>query len=432
MPGGRSRHRAAVDRVEVASGRQHVGAAAGRRAGRPGLDEPAIERLQDSADLGPATLGHRGAKGFPDLVQDRTGRLPGGIRPQNAGDQGAGQKLQALDRVTAAAPGLAARSLQDRRPEALPGGGHGAIERIEAGKLQIRSQRAQERGIAARSCAARHARKGHQQVGQPVAFGRLAELVQAIPDLQLLELAEVVVELGKGGVRAIARFDADVAVEPEAPAQGQDLAPQVSGAARVDPGRVVVLVDQPLELGKRPVGFRARERRRQMVDDHRGTPPLGLAALARVVDDEGVDVGQRPERRLREAAGRERQRLAREPFEIAMLAHMDHGMDAEALAQPGVEGEIAVRRRQIRIVIARGRVDVIAARRLDADHEVTERQHGEREGAVHDMRVSGRFSPLFFDFFSNFFSELLEEPEVISNWQGEPGSGAGRGLPAGW
>ena len=39
MPGRRRRHGAAVDRVEVAAGRQHVGPAAGRRAARAGLDE---------------------------------------------------------------------------------------------------------------------------------------------------------------------------------------------------------------------------------------------------------------------------------------------------------------------------------------------------------------------------------------------------------
>ena len=136
-----------------------------------------------------------------------------------------------------------------------------------------------------------------------------------------------------------------------------------------------------------------------MVDDHGGAAALGLAALARIVDDEGVDVGQGAEDRLGEAVGRERQRLARQPFEIAVLAHVDHGMGAEALAQPSVEGEIAMRRRQIRVVIARGRIDVVAARRLDADDQIAERQHGERESAVHDMRIVGRFSPFFLALF---------------------------------
>ena len=44
---------------------------------------------------------------------------------------------------------------------------------------------------------------------------------------------------------------------------------------------------------------------------------------------------------------------------------MHHRVGAQAVADPGVEGEIAVRRHQSRIVIARAGIDVVAARRLD-------------------------------------------------------------------
>ena len=44
-PGGRRRHRAVVDRIEIAPGRQHVEPAAGRRAGRAGRDEAAVEAV---------------------------------------------------------------------------------------------------------------------------------------------------------------------------------------------------------------------------------------------------------------------------------------------------------------------------------------------------------------------------------------------------
>ena len=73
---------------------------------------------------------------------------------------------------------------------------------------------------------------------------------------------------------------------------------------------------------------------------------LGLGALAGVVDDERVEVGQRPEHRLGQAGGGEGGGLAGQPFEVAVLAEMDDRMRAKAVAQPEVEGEIAVRRRQ--------------------------------------------------------------------------------------
>ena len=92
-----------------------------------------------------------------------------------------------------------------------------------------------------------------------------------------------------------------------------------------------------------------------MIDDHRRGAALGLAALAGIVDDEGIEMRQRPQHGFRPAFRRQRQRLARQPFEIAVLAHMDDGMGLEVLAQPGIEGEIAMGRDEIGIVIARGR-----------------------------------------------------------------------------
>ena len=57
-----------------------------------------------------------------------------------------------------------------------------------------------------------------------VALRRAAEDVQAIADLQLLQLAEMVVELGKGVLGAVVRGDAAVAIEPEAACGREDLA----------------------------------------------------------------------------------------------------------------------------------------------------------------------------------------------------------------
>ena len=71
-----------------------------------------------------------------------------------------------------------------------------------------------------------------------------------------------------------------------------------------------------------------------------------------------ITVGQGPEHRLGEAVLRERQRLAGQPFEIPVLAHMDHGLDPAFPAEPGVEGEITVWWDEIGVVIGRRRIDV--------------------------------------------------------------------------
>ena len=62
------------------------------------------------------------------------------------------------------------------------------------------------------------------------------------------------------------------------------------------------------------------ERRRQVADGDGADAALGLRRLAGIVDDERIDHGQRPERRLGGAILRKRGRLARQPFERAMRA----------------------------------------------------------------------------------------------------------------
>ena len=115
--------------------------------------------------------------------------------------------------------------------------------------------------------------------------------------------------------------------------------------------------------------------------------PLGLDAFAGIVDDEGIEMRQRPEHRLGQAILRQAGALARQPFEVAVLAEMDDRVRVERASQPQIEGEIVVRRDEIGIVIAGFRIDVVAARRLDADDEVAEAMQAERESAVDDMRV---------------------------------------------
>ena len=126
----------------------------------------------------------------------------------------------------------------------------------------------------------------------------------------------------------------------------------------------------------------AGQRRGQVVDDHRLGAALGLRALAGIVDDERIEMRQWRQHRLGEALGRQRQRLPRQPFERAVLAEMDYRVGAEILGEPGIGGEIAVRRHQCRIVLGRLRIDVVAARRLDQHRDIAGAEAGNCESAA--------------------------------------------------
>ena len=274
-------------------------------------------------------------------------RTPLGGQAIGAGDQAGREVLQPLDRIPRAAPG---HTVGERLgPRAPPGFAERGRKRIDAEGEVVR-QRAQQRGLAgAGSAHAPHDRA--QKLGTALWRGCFAEDVEAVPDLHLLDFAKITVELAERVVAAVCGLDAAILVEPDGGGKLQDARAQGRAAARIDRGRVEELVHQPLQLLQRAVAAGAGERRRQVIDDHRSPPPLGLAALAGVVHDEGIDVRERPERGLRKALGGERQRLPRQPFHIAVLAHVHHRMGVERRAQPRVEGEIAVRRRQVGVVI---------------------------------------------------------------------------------
>ena len=219
--------------------------------------------------------------------------------------------------------------------------------------------------------------------------------MQPVPDLQLLDVAEMGIERGQPLGQRCIRADPQVRLEAEPGAAVQDLPGKMVEAPRVQALGLRILVEKLLELAERTVALGPGQRRRQVIDDNGARPPLRLGTLARIVDDERIEVGQGSQHRLRPTLLRERQGLSGQPLEVAVLAEMNDRVDIELVAEPLIEGQIAVWRHEVRRVIGALGVDMVAARRLDADHEVAERQDGEGKVPVLNVRVRlGRPPPL--------------------------------------
>ena len=152
-----------------------------------------------------------------------------------------------------------------------------------------------------------------------------------------------------------------------------------------------------------------------MVDNDGGAAALGLRALAGIVDDEGIEVRQWAEDCLREAAPRQCQCLAWQPFEIAVFAHVDDGLGTKLPPQEGVEGEIAMRRHEIGRVIGFLGIDIVATGRLDADHELAEAHQRQREETVKMEGIGLRRTPTRGNAILNLFGKTCEKLSVISN-----------------
>ena len=134
--------------------------------------------------------------------------------------------------------------------------------------------------------------------------GHPAKHMQAVADLHFLEIAEMGIERAQGLVgRRIPRH-IDVRIEPLRPRQRQNVFGKHGGPLRIEIGRQRILVDQRFQPREIVVQFGAGHRRRQMIDNDRAGAALGLDALAGIVDDEGIEMRQRPQHRIRKAIGR--------------------------------------------------------------------------------------------------------------------------------
>ncbi len=107
---------------------------------------------------------------------------------------------------------------------------------------------------------------------------------------------------------------------------------QLAGAARIKQLRFIELIGEQLQIAQRAVGFGTGQRRHQVIDDHRLRAAFGLGALARIVDDERIDIGHRAQYGIRPAGLRQPDAFAWQPFQIAVLADMHHGVRAIGLA----------------------------------------------------------------------------------------------------
>ena len=164
-PSRRRGHRAGIDRIEVAPGRQHVRPAARGRAGRAGCHAPPVERGEQGGDFG----GTAGIEARGEFRADPFG---------DGGARGAGRRTAC-------------------------GQCHGGVlQRVRTVGIaaQIARERAMQRFVAGARAGPGGPRDRGQRIGARAALGRSAEDVQPVADLMVLEFAQRRVELRQGGV----------------------------------------------------------------------------------------------------------------------------------------------------------------------------------------------------------------------------------------
>ena len=118
--------------------------------------------------------------------------------------------------------------------------------------------------------------------------------MQPVADLKFFQLAQVIIDLAEGRIVSVFVCDADIHIEPDGSAERKDFPRQRRQPPRVHAGRLVIFVHQLFKVSERAIAFGPGQRRGQMIDDHRLGAVLGLRAFARIIDDKGIEMGNRP------------------------------------------------------------------------------------------------------------------------------------------
>ena len=116
-----------------------------------------------------------------------------------------------------------------------------------------------------------------------------------------------------------------------------------------------------------------------MVEDHRLGAALGLTALARIVDDEGIEMGHGAQGPFREARLAQAHPLPRQPFEIAVLPHMHHHLSPVHLADPEIVRQVGVGGRQVGAVISAAQIPLVASTGLNQQGDGSEAEASDRK-----------------------------------------------------
>ena len=135
----------------------------------------------------------------------------------------------------------------------------------------------------------------NQELVQARALGRLAKDMEAVPDLSVRHLVQILMQLFQEFIEIRERFflfNLQVMVQLCL----ADLLPDhlllCGQFGLVLGGGLVVIGEHHLQLRHLIISIGIVHDRNQMVDDAAVAPPLGLSPLARIVDDVGIDVGQ--------------------------------------------------------------------------------------------------------------------------------------------
>ena len=186
---------------------------------------------------------------------------------------------------------------------------------------------------------------------------------------------------------------------------------------RLRAAEVHVFVHELFQLLQLVIHPRLCLRCRQMLNQAGSAAALRLNALAGNSDVVRINIRKISQRQIRVAAAVKAGVFARQPFQAAMRTDMRNSVCLPHIAYPTIEGQILMRRRNVRIVVNLFRVLTKATRRLHGYENIAVHRSRHQDIAVIFHDSARRFAPILHQLLLHLFIHQGKELFIFCSRQ---------------
>ena len=241
--------------------------------------------------------------------------------------------------------------------------------------------------------------------------------MQACVHLHILQIRNVIMQIHHVFVEGLFFIVSDLILEVGLGNLRQYQLLQARQIIRLRAAEVHVFIHELFQLLQLVVHSRLCLRCRQMLDKAGSATALRLNALAGNSNVVRINIRKISQRQIRVAAAVKAGVLARQPFQAAMRTDMRNSVCLPHIAYPTVEGQILMRRCNVRIVVNFLRVLAKATRRLYGYENIAVHRSRYQDIAVIFHDSAGRFAPVLHQLLLHLFIHQRKEFSIFCSRQ---------------
>ncbi len=241
--------------------------------------------------------------------------------------------------------------------------------------------------------------------------------MQACVHLHILQIRNVIMQIHHVFIEGLFFIVSNLVLQVGLGNLRQHQLLQARQIIRLRAAEVYVFVHELFQLLQLVVHSGLRLRCRQMLNQAGSTAAFRLNTLASNSDVIRINIRQITQRQIRIAAAVQAGVLARQPFQAAMRTDMRNSVCLPHIAHPAVEGQILMRRCNVRIVVNLFRVLAKATRRLYCYENITIHRSRHQDIAVIFHNRTGHFAPVLNQLLLHLFIHQRKELFIFRSRQ---------------